>query len=110
MTRELYLGQSEIVAGKLAADELRYQANEERLKTLTDPTESEALLRLMAGQAEGLAHRRQFLAKLQGDGEEAAPRDRVVRLRLTEAEHAAVQQAAEEAGLSVSAYIRGKLQ
>ncbi len=108
MTKELYTGQVEIVAGKLAEAESYQEADREKLKYLTDPKEREAVLRRIAGREGNIAHRRRFLAELLGEPVDGA-REKVVRLRLTAEEYAKVTSAAEESGQTLSQYIRDRL-
>jgi hypothetical protein len=105
---ELYPGQSEIVAGKLAQEEAYQAADRERLNHVTDPTEREVILRRIAGREGSLATRRRFLAELTGEAAEGT-RGKVIRLRLADAEYEAWKSAAEAEGQTLSQYIRSRV-
>lgn len=104
---ELYPGQAEVVAGKLRQEELLQAADEERLKVITDPSERAAILSRMAGRAASIASQQRFVRKLTGD-EPDEQRTEVIRLRLTPSERAQVDEAAAEAGLTLSQYVRAR--
>lgn len=107
---ELYEGQSEVVAGKLRELELLQAADEETLKATQDPAARSALLTRMAGRAGAITSQRRFLGKLTGEETaEPANRTETVRLRLTPAEKARLQEVATEAGETISGYLRGML-
>ena len=65
-------------------------------------------MRRIAGREGSLATRRRFLAQLRGDTDDAV-RGKVLRFRLTDTEYADLQQRAEEAGQTVSQYLRSKV-
>ena len=105
---ELYPGQTEVVAGKLAALEMDQQADRERLNHTTDYAERQMLMRRIAGREGSLATQRRFLAQLRGDNVEGT-RQNVVRVRLTDDEYAQLNLSAQESGQLLAQYIRSRL-
>jgi hypothetical protein len=103
---ELYEGQTEVVAGKLAEAELILQANRERLQAVTDPEKRARLLELIAGQSGTVGAYRRQLSKCQSDQDT----DRTERfgLRLSAAERTALETQAGQAGQTLAQYIRAR--
>lgn len=108
MPNELYDGQAQVIAGKLAQAMALQQADRERLEHITDPTEREIVLRRVAGREGLLATQRRALADLTGE-ETSGARDKVIRLRVNDDEHQRLQDAACESGQTMSQYIRGRI-
>lgn len=105
---ELYPGQREIVAGKLEHVRLLYAEREEQLKQATDPARRAEHLRWMAGATTEIAAYERQLATCDEETEDSE-RTESLRIRLSPGEKIRLQRQAEEAGLSVSAYIRKSL-
>lgn len=107
MSKELYPGQAEIVAGKLREEEALQAADRERLKCTDDPAQRETILRRIAGREGSLSTRRRFLAKLTGEVDEG-PSTKMVPIRYTESAYDRVVARALESGQTVSEYIRNR--
>lgn len=108
MKPELNPGQAEIVAGKLAQDEALQAADRELLQITTDHHERETILRRIAGREGALSTRRRYLAELTGE-EPEGPKNKNIRIRLTDDEYALVTQRAHDACVTLAQYIRSKL-
>ncbi len=108
MKPELHPSQAEIVAGKLAQDEALQHADRERLNHITDPSERETILRRISGREGSLSTRRRYLAELTGE-EPDGPKNKNIRIRLTDDEYAQITQRANDACVTLAQYIRSKL-
>jgi len=104
MTKELYPGQSEIVAGKLRQDELLQQADREKLSIVTAPAERQILLRRIAGREGSLSTRRRYLASLTGDESEGV-KGRHINIRVSAETYAVIEEVALTRGMTISAYL-----
>ena len=104
---ELYPGQAAIIAGKLKQAELLQQADQLRADAETDPLRKAAILTRLAAGISRIAGFRATLEKCESN--ETSPRDLSIRTRLTAAEHAALRQAADEAGQTISQYVRSRI-
>jgi hypothetical protein len=103
---ELYPGQAGVVAGKLAQDEAYQETDRELLRATTDPAKRAEIYRRIAGREGLLATRRRYLAELRGEPDADDARNKVVRIRLTDEQHAKYTQAAEDAGQTLSQWFR----
>ena len=105
MTEELYPGQADIVAGKLAEDEMRHRADKELLENTTDPSKRQEIMRRIAGREGSLSTRRRFLQQLTGETDPGA-REKKTHVRWTDEEYEIITKAAEESGLLRGQFIR----
>jgi len=103
---ELYPGQTETIAANLRRAELYLQADEERLKITTDPTERAALMRAIAGRIQTVESNRRALVRCSDEEEGESARTNSLRIRLNEDELMTLRGKAQEQGISVSAYVR----
>lgn len=101
---ELYPGQAQVIADKLAQGEALLAANQDRLEAETDPLKRAALRDLIAGQSGTVGAYRRALQKAESDTD--TTRADTYKIRFSAAERFNLENKAARAGQTLAQYIR----